>query len=123
MAWFKKTRKPIAPAAEKSSRVPEGLWIKCPGCAQIIYNKDLDKNQQVCPKCAHHFRISAADRLRSLFDNGAWVEHYPDLTSNDPLKFTDTKPYRDRLRSTIAKTGLKEDFGTVSGCQVAGAFL
>ena len=51
MAWFKKTRKPIASTAEKSSRVPEGLWIKCPGCTQIIYNKDLDKNQQVCPKC------------------------------------------------------------------------
>ena len=63
MAWFKKTRKPIASTAEKSSRVPEGLWIKCPGCTQIIYNKDLDKNQQVCPTCAHHFRISAADRL------------------------------------------------------------
>ena len=89
MAWFKKTRKPIASTAEKSSRVPEGLWIKCPGCTQIIYNKDLDKYQQVCPKCAHHFRISAADRLRSLFDNGQWTEHFPGLMSNDPLTFTD----------------------------------
>jgi acetyl-CoA carboxylase carboxyl transferase subunit beta len=115
MAWFKKTRKPIASTAEKSSRVPEGLWIKCPGCAQIIYNKDLDKNQQVCPKCAHHFRISAADRLRSLFDSGAWTEHFPALTSNDPLKFTDTKPYRDRLRSTIAKTGMNDALIVATG--------
>src|SRR5258705_4423774 len=115
MAWFKKTRKPITSTAEKSSRVPEGLWVKCPGCAQIIYNKDLDKNQQVCPKCAHHLRISAADRLRSLFDNGAWTEHFPDLTSNDPLKFTDTKPYRDRLRSTIAKTGINDALIVATG--------
>jgi acetyl-CoA carboxylase carboxyl transferase subunit beta len=127
MAWFKKTRKPIASTAEKSSRVPEGLWVKCPGCAQIIYNKDLDKNQQVCPKCAHHFRISAADRLRSLFDNGQWTEHFPGLMSNDPLTFTDTKPYRDRLRSTIAKTGMKDALvvatGTLDGREVVVAAM
>jgi len=127
MAWFKKTRKPIASTAEKSSRVPEGLWIKCPGCTQIIYNKDLDKNQQVCPKCAHHFRISAADRLRSLFDKGQWTEHYPGLTSNDPLTFTDTRPYRDRLRSTIAKTGMKDALvvatGTLDGREVVVAAM
>ena len=127
MAWFKKTRKPIASTAEKSSRVPEGLWIKCPGCTQIIYNKDLDKNQQVCPKCAHHFRISAADRLRSLFDHGQWTEHFPGLTSNDPLTFTDTKPYRDRLRSTIAKTGMKDALvvatGTLDGREVVVAAM
>src|SRR3954464_13900992 len=99
MAWFKKARKQLAAAPKaKWSRVPEGLWVKCPGCSQIIYNKDLDKNQQVCPKCAHHFRISAADRLRTLFDDGDWTEHFRDLTSNDPLKFTDTKPYGHRLR-------------------------
>ena len=106
MAWFKKTRKPIESTGEKPSRVPEGLWVKCPGCSQIIYNKDLDKSQQVCPKCAHHFRISAADRLRTLFDDGEWTEHFRDLTSNDPLQFTDTKPYRHRLRDTMAKTGM-----------------
>jgi acetyl-CoA carboxylase carboxyl transferase subunit beta len=108
MAWFKKTRKPIEPSGEKPSRVPEGLWVKCPGCTQIIYNKDLDKNQQVCPKCGHHFRISAAERLRALFDDGAWAEHFQNLTSNDPLKFTDTKPYRNRLKDTIGKTGMKD---------------
>src|SRR5262247_3742169 len=108
MAWFKKTRKPIEPTGEKPSRVPEGLWVKCSGCTQIIYNKDLDKNQQVCPKCAHHFRISAAERLRALFDDGQWTEHFQNLTSNDPLKFTDTKPYRNRLKETINKTGMKD---------------
>ena len=108
MAWFKKTRKPIESSGEKPSRVPEGLWVKCPGCSQIIYNKDLDKNLQVCPKCAHHFRINAAERLQALFDAGEWTEYFPNLTSNDPLKFTDTKPYRTRLKDTISKTGMRD---------------
>jgi acetyl-CoA carboxylase carboxyl transferase subunit beta len=110
MAWFKKTRKPLAPSAtaEKPSRVPEGLMVKCPGCGQVIYNKDLEKNLEVCPKCAHHFRIGATERLASLFDEGRWTEHYADLTSNDPLTFTDTKPYRERLKSSIKNTGLKD---------------
>jgi acetyl-CoA carboxylase carboxyl transferase subunit beta len=59
MAWFKKTRKPIASStAEKPSRVPEGLWVKCPACTQLIYKKELEEHQNVCPKCAHHFRIT-----------------------------------------------------------------
>src|SRR6266545_562782 len=109
MAWFKKTRKPMASStAEKPSRVPEGLMVKCPGCAQIIYNKDLEKNLSVCPKCAHHFRIGAAERLAALLDDGPWTEHFSNLTATDPLRFTDTKPYRDRLRTSIASTGLKD---------------
>ena len=109
MAWFKKTRKPIASStAEKPSRVPEGLWIKCPGCTQLIYKKDLEESLNVCPKCGHHFRISAAERLRALFDDGRYTEHFPNLISIDPLQFTDTKPYRQRLQNTIAATGLKD---------------
>ena len=127
MAWFKKTRKPIESTGEKPSRVPEGLWVKCPGCTQIIYNKDLDKNQQVCPKCAHHFRISATDRLRALFDDGDWTEHFKTLTSNDPLRFTDTKPYRQRLKDTISKTGMKDAViiatGTLDGLAVVVAAM
>jgi acetyl-CoA carboxylase carboxyl transferase subunit beta len=107
MAWFKKARKPIAPAKDKASRVPEGLWVKCPDCSQIIYNKDLATNLHVCPKCAHHFRIGAADRLRALFDDG-WIEYDKDLVSIDPLQFTDTKPYTERLKATIESTGLKD---------------
>jgi len=108
MAWFKKTRKPIAaPAKEKASRVPEGLWVKCPGCSQVIYNKDLAANLNVCPKCAHHFRINATERLRTLFD-GDWTEFDRDLVSTDPLNFTDTKPYQSRLKASIASTGMKD---------------
>ena len=104
MAWFKRTRKPIR-AAE--SRVPEGLWVKCPSCNRAIYNKDLVENSQVCDKCGHHFRMSAAERLRLFFD-GAWTEHDAGLRSTDPLKFTDTKSYRSRLESSIKNTGLND---------------
>jgi acetyl-CoA carboxylase carboxyl transferase subunit beta len=115
MAWFKKTKKPIVtPAKEKASRVPEGLWVKCPGCQQAIYNKDLAGNMSVCPKCSHHFRINATERLRMLFD-GDWIEHDPDLVSTDPLKFTDTKPYKSRLKAGIDATGLKDAIVTASG--------
>src|SRR4026209_1323025 len=108
MAWFKKTRKPMsAPAKEKPSRVPEGLWVKCPDCQNIIYNKDLATNLSVCPKCAHHFRVGAAERLRMLFD-GEWTEYDKDLVSTDPLAFTDTKPYKARLKAGIENTGLKD---------------
>ncbi len=116
MAWFKKTRKPIASkTAENPSRVPEGLWVKCPGCSQLIYNKDLEASLNVCPKCAHHFRIGAVERLTALFDDGRYEEHFPNLTSTDPLDFADTKPYRDRLRKTRETTGLKDSVIVASG--------
>jgi acetyl-CoA carboxylase carboxyl transferase subunit beta len=113
MAWFKKPRKPIEPA-NKESRVPEGLWVKCPSCAQIIYNKDLAASLSVCTKCGHHFRLTAAERLRSLFD-GTWTEHDSGLTSTDPLHFTDTKPYKARLEASIAATGLNDAVITATG--------
>jgi len=106
MAWFKKVRKPIE-SANKESRVPEGLWVKCPSCSQIIYNKDLASTLSVCAKCAHHFRVSAAERLRSLYD-GEWEEFDTGLASVDPLQFTDTKPYRTRLKTSTEATGMKD---------------
>ena len=115
MAWFKKARKPIAAKRkDAASRVPEGLWVKCPDCAQIIYNKDLVGTLNVCPKCGHHFRINATERLRMLFDDG-WTEYDRNLASTDPLKFTDTKPYKSRLQSSRAATGLKDAIIVASG--------
>jgi acetyl-CoA carboxylase carboxyl transferase subunit beta len=113
MAWFKKQRKPIEPP-DKQSRVPEGLWVKCPSCGQIIYNKDLAASQSVCTKCGHHFRIGASERLKALFD-GSWTEYDRGLTSTDPLKFTDTKPYHQRLDASIAATGLNDAVITATG--------
>jgi acetyl-CoA carboxylase carboxyl transferase subunit beta len=113
MAWFKKVRKPIE-SGNKESRVPEGLWVKCPSCAQIIYNKDLTASLSVCTKCGHHFRLGASERLRSLFD-GDWEEHDAGLKSTDPLHFTDTKPYQKRLETTIAATGMNDAVITATG--------
>ena len=113
MAWFKKDKKPIESPPDKS-RVPEGLWVKCPSCGQIIYNKDLSSSLSVCTRCGHHFRLSASERLKSLFD-GPWTEYDQGLTSIDPLSFTDTKPYRQRLESSIAATGLKDAVITATG--------
>jgi len=113
-AWFKKTRKPIK-TNEQASRVPEGLWVKCPSCGRAIYNKELVESQQVCSKCGHHFRMSAAERLRLLLDGGTWDEHDAGLRSLDPLKFTDTKPYRVRLESSITATGLNDAIIVGSG--------
>jgi acetyl-CoA carboxylase carboxyl transferase subunit beta len=107
MAWFKKPRTPIEPPTDKPSRVPEGLWVKCPSCAEILYNKDLSAGLHVCPKCGHHFRLGALDRLKMFFD-GEWEEYDAGLRSTDPLKFTDTKPYKSRLETNIKTTGLKD---------------
>jgi acetyl-CoA carboxylase carboxyl transferase subunit beta len=115
MAWFKRARKPITATKQKASRVPEGLWVKCSGCAQVIYNKDLATNLNVCPKCGYHFRIGAVERLRLLFDEGSFTEYDKGLVSTDPLKFADTKPYRARLESSIEATGLKDAVVTASG--------
>ena len=126
MPWFKKEKTPIAASTMTAVRVPEGLWVKCPSCAQVIYNKDLQANVHVCPKCAHHFRMSATERLRSLFD-GEWQEHDAGLASSDPLDFTDTKPYRDRLRASQAATGLLDAVivgsGTLDGLPVVIAAM
>lgn len=126
MPWFKKTKTPIAQAPATAVRVPEGLWIKCPSCTQVIYNKDLQTSLQVCPKCSHHFRMTAGERLGSLLD-GPWEEHDAGLSSNDPLNFTDTKPYRDRLRSSQSATGLLDAIivgsGTLDGIPVIVAAM
>jgi acetyl-CoA carboxylase carboxyl transferase subunit beta len=113
MAWFKKVRKPIEPP-DQQSRVPEGLWVKCPSCGHVIYNKDLAASLSVCTKCAHHFRLNSTERLRTLFD-GDWIEHDRGLASTDPLTFTDTKPYRKRLDASMASTGLKDAVITATG--------
>ena len=114
MAWFKKARKPIAADPAKPSRVPEGLWVKCTGCSQILYNKDLAQNLNVCPKCGYHFRMGSIERLRTLFD-GPWTEYDNGLVSTDPLKFFDTKPYATRLKAGVEATGLKDAVVVASG--------
>jgi acetyl-CoA carboxylase carboxyl transferase subunit beta len=102
MAWFRRDETAL-PRGEQESRIPEGLWVKCRACKEIIYRKDLLKNLSVCPKCGFHFRVSARERLEQLFD-GKWEEFDAGLVSSDPLGFRDTKPYLDRLKDGKAKT-------------------
>ncbi|HEV8336359.1 MAG TPA: acetyl-CoA carboxylase, carboxyltransferase subunit beta [Candidatus Polarisedimenticolia bacterium] len=122
MAWFKKIKKPKQPVERKQLRMPEGLWVKCEGCKEIIYKKEVLRNANVCPKCNYHFRITAAERLAALFDEGRYQEVDTDIYSVDPLKFVDTKPYKDRLQEYRERTGMTDAVvnarGTLGGYQV-----
>jgi acetyl-CoA carboxylase carboxyl transferase subunit beta len=104
MAWFKRKE----PKIEKKVKIPEGLWVKCENCKEIIYRKELENNFKVCPKCNYHFRISAKERISLLTDSGSFVEFDEDLTGLDPLEFKDTIPYKERLKENEKKSGLKE---------------
>jgi acetyl-CoA carboxylase carboxyl transferase subunit beta len=108
MTWFKKNNAPLAQAEEKKVKVPEGLWTKCPNCAEIIYSKEVEKNLQVCPKCNYHFRITAQKRLALILDEESFVEHDAGMMSVDFLDFKDTKSYKDRIKATVAKGGSKD---------------
>jgi acetyl-CoA carboxylase carboxyl transferase subunit beta len=103
VAWFRRAQAPLSPRPAAESRVPEGLWVKCGSCKEILYRKDVLKNLAVCPKCAFHFRLSARERLELLFD-GPFEEFDRGLVSADPLGFRDSKPYAERLKAGKAKT-------------------
>lgn len=105
MAWFKKSKEL---KTDKKIKIPEGLWVKCDSCKEIIYKKEIDKNLRICPKCNYHFRISARERINLLVDEGSFVEIDSGLTSNDPLDFKDKIPYKDRLGENRKKSGLEE---------------
>lgn len=108
MAWFKKAKTPLVQAQGKKVKVPEGLWTKCPSCSEVILTKDIEKNLNVCPKCLHHFRISARQRLDILLDAGTFAEYDQDLVSIDFLQFKDSKSYQERINAAVAKGGSKD---------------
>jgi acetyl-CoA carboxylase carboxyl transferase subunit beta len=107
MAWFKRQSGELEASGEKKVRT-EGLWVKCDGCRQIIWKKDLEENLNVCPKCEKHFRIDARTRLAQLLDDNQYETFDGNLASTDPLKFVDLKPYSKRLRRAQEDTGLKD---------------
>ncbi len=107
MAWFKKEKKPLETPADKKVQT-EGLWVKCDGCRQILWKKDLEQNLQCCPKCGYHFKMTSQARLAMLFDEGKYTEHDAGLASPDPLEFTDRKSYRRRLEEAQKLTGMKD---------------
>jgi acetyl-CoA carboxylase carboxyl transferase subunit beta len=106
MTWFKRDDNEIVNDARKTVRT-EGLWIKCIGCTQAIFRKDLEENLNICPKCGHHFRIDARRRIDLLLEPGYQLVDL-DLRSTDPLNFTDLKRYKHRLTEARKKTGLND---------------
>jgi acetyl-CoA carboxylase carboxyl transferase subunit beta len=106
MSWFMREDNEIVNDPERTVR-SEGLWVRCPGCSQVIFKADLAANMNVCPKCGHHFRISARGRIENLLEPGYELVDL-DLRSTDPLEFTDLKPYKNRLRDAQKKTGLND---------------
>ncbi|MGB6363254.1 MAG: acetyl-CoA carboxylase, carboxyltransferase subunit beta [Thermoanaerobaculia bacterium] len=116
MAWFKKAKRQRPVGRERPrSQVPEGLWVKCEGCREIIYSKELLKNLRICPKCGYHFRISARERIELLLDDGRQEELFAGVQSIDPLAFKDSKPYKDRLKSYRKQAGEKSAVIVVKG--------
>ncbi|MBI4572303.1 MAG: acetyl-CoA carboxylase carboxyltransferase subunit beta [candidate division NC10 bacterium] len=106
MAWFKK--EPLVSGKESKVRMPEGLWIKCDHCKEIIYKQELERNANVCPRCQHHFRINARARLDLLVDPGSFEERNTAIRSQDPLHFKDQKSYPDRVKAAKKATGMED---------------
>ena len=109
MAWFRREKTKLeAPPPEDRKVRTEGLWLKCDGCRNIVWKKDLEANLNVCPRCQFHYRIGALKRLELLLDDARFTEHDANLFSTDPLRFTDTKPYNDRLQQAVKTTGMND---------------
>ena len=113
MTWFKRERKPME-APDERRVVTEGLWIKCSGCKEPLWKKDLEANLQVCPKCSYHYKINAYERVALLMDPG-WSENDASLYSTDPLEFKAAKPYKDSLKALPKKVGVLEAVVNVNG--------
>ena len=108
---------PLAADEERpDQQIPEDLWVKCPRCKEILYSKELQHNARVCPKCGHHFRLRARERLAALLDRDSFQEWDADLEPEDPLAFVDGGgPYESKLRQTQLKSGEREALLTGSG--------
>jgi acetyl-CoA carboxylase carboxyl transferase subunit beta len=125
MDWFKRKQSNIS--ASPPRELPDGLWVKCEKCKEVLYKKQLEENVFTCPKCSNHFRISSREYVTILFDEGSFVETEKYLRSKDPLEFVDTKRYRDRLDAAIREKALFEAMrtghGTIDGRAAALACM
>jgi acetyl-CoA carboxylase carboxyl transferase subunit beta len=114
MGWFKRSKENISPDSIKTD-IPDGQWSKCADCGEIIHNKQLEVNIWVCPKCNYHFRIGSDQYISVLFDKGSFKEYDKKMKSGDPLEFSDTKKYSERINATIKKSGLNDAVKTGTG--------
>ena len=120
-AWYQKVPERKVPTPDKRARM-EGLWLKCDGCAEIIFKGDVEKNLECCPKCDHHFPMGARRRLELVLDAGSFLELDQGLESTDPLQFSDSKKYKDRLKASARTSGEEEAFLSGVG-RIAGREL
>lgn len=115
MGWFKRNKEGITTSTKEKKETPEGLWHKCSNCKTVFTQADFEKNFYVCDRCSHHERIGSQEYFEILFDNQEFTELDADLSSGDPLNFTDTKKYVDRIKATQKSTGLKDAVRTAYG--------
>ena len=115
MTWFEKIMPSRINTERRTRSVPEGLWIKCPACDAVLYRAELERNLHVCPKCSHHMRVEARDRLERFLDEGSGRELASDVEPEDPLKFRDNKKYRDRLTAAQKTVGEKDAMIVMAG--------
>ncbi|MBI1820770.1 MAG: acetyl-CoA carboxylase carboxyltransferase subunit beta [Nitrospirae bacterium] len=121
MAWFKRTNR-LEPSEGRRVKIPEGLWVKCNNCRELVYRKELEKNFHVCPKCDYHFPISVEERIALILDEGSFKERDAAMEPTDPLNFKDILRYKDRLKVYQEKTGQRDAFiygdGLINGLPV-----
>ncbi|MBN1592575.1 MAG: acetyl-CoA carboxylase carboxyl transferase subunit beta, partial [Candidatus Coatesbacteria bacterium] len=125
--WFKRKKGIQSPAGGTRIEMPDGMWLKCPGCNDIVYKREIQDNLKVCVKCGYHFKLTAVERCQSLFDNGEFELRDTNLYPTDPLKFTDSKRYRDRLKEHQTKTNMADAVinveGKIAGCPVSASVM
>jgi acetyl-CoA carboxylase carboxyl transferase subunit beta len=123
MNWFDKLMPSRIKTQRRRRSVPEGLWTKCPACASVLYRAEVERNMHVCPKCEHHMRIGARERLETFLDKGSGEELGRGLMPEDPLRFKDSKRYRERLQQAQKATGENDALvamtGTLHGMSIA----
>lgn len=115
MGWFKREKEGITTSTKDKKETPEGLWYKCPKCKTVVTSEDHEKNAYVCDRCSYHEKIGSEQYFEIFFDEGKYKEYDAKISSGDPLKFTDTKKYTDRVKATQAKTGLTDAIRTAYG--------
>jgi len=115
MSWFERIRPSRIKTERRTRSIPEGLWKKCPACDAVLYLAEIERNLQVCPKCGYHMRINPRERLLRFFDPGSTTELANGIQPEDPLRFKDTKRYRDRLSLTQKQTGERDALIVMSG--------
>ncbi len=127
MAWFRRSKVSISSTEAQKKDIPDGMWVKCDNCSEIIHRKQLEDQLFTCHKCSHHFRISSLQYFSFLLDEGSFKEMDRKMKSTDPINFKDTKPYKDRIRESMRKTGLNDavrtGIGKINGIKVAIAAM